>query len=113
MKLVLRTLLLAVITATVSPAVAAAVPAPRCGGVSFARQSSDGAFEITARGTACSTARSVAEASRPARLRSRDAHYTALGFSCSGRVEKLGGHGMQVVAFACVRADSLVSFLRA
>ena len=110
MKFVLRTLTIAAIAAL--PAIATAKPPPRCGLVAFARAADNGAFEIAARGTSCSTARIVAGASRPTRFRYGDPHYTALGFSCSGRGEQLGGHGKHVVAFRCVRARSFVSFLR-
>jgi hypothetical protein len=99
--------------AALTPAVAVAIPPPGCGLVSFAHQTSNGAFEIAARGTSCTTARVVAADSRPMRFRSRDPRYTALGFSCTGRSEQLGGHGIQVIAFRCVRAQSSVSFLRA
>ena len=113
MRFALRAVLAVAAVKAVTPAVAGATPQPRCGLVSFASQTSDGAFQIAAQDTSCGTARSVAAGSRPARFLSGDPRYTALGFSCTGHSEQLGGHGMQGVAFRCSRARSSVSFFRA
>jgi hypothetical protein len=112
-KLALRAVLAVAAIAALVPALALARTPSRCGLVSFAHQTSDGAFQIAARDTTCSTARVVAGDSRPSRFRSGDPRYTALGFSCAGHGRQLGGHGMQVVVFQCVRERSLVSFVRA
>lgn len=86
--------------------------AVRCGTVTFARQSDDGAFQIAAESATCATARAVAEASRSSRYRVADSTYSADGFSCAGRSQRLGGAGKQVVRFQCTRQHSAVSFLR-
>jgi hypothetical protein len=113
MRFALRASLVVVAVAAPAPAVAGATIPARCGLVSFAHQTSDGAFQIAAAETSCSTARAVASDSRPSRLLSGDPRYSALGFSCAGRRRQLGGHGMQVVVFRCIRERSSVSFLRA
>lgn len=112
-RFVLRAVPVVAAFAALAPAVTAATAPPQCGLVSFAHQTSNGAFQIAARGTSCATARVVAADSRPIRFRSSAPRYTALGFSCTGHNEQLGGHGIQVIAFRCVRAQSTVSFLRA
>lgn len=107
---------IALVTAALALTAATAVAAPaspRCGMVAFATQGEDGVFQIAAAGTSCRTARIVADAAKPPRFRTGDPSYTAIGFSCSGRSQQLGGHGKQVVVFRCVRHRSLVSFLRA
>lgn len=109
----LRTLIAVASLAALTPGIAGAAQTPRCGLIAFASQGENGAFEIAARDATCSTARTVADASRPTRFRRGDPQYTDLGFTCSGRSEQLGGNGKQVVAFRCVRERSFVSFLRA
>jgi hypothetical protein len=111
-KVALRAVFAVAAIAALAPALADAGTRSRCGLVSFAHQTSDGAFQIAARDADCSTARVVAGDSRPSRFRSGDPRYTALGFSCAGHSRQLGGHGIQVVAFECVRERSLISFLR-
>jgi hypothetical protein len=96
----------------VGPGVAGAAQSPNCGFVAFAPQSDNGAFGIVAHAATCHTARIVAGGSRSSRFRYGAPRYDALGFSCSGLGEQLGGHGKYVVRFRCLRANSLVSFLR-
>jgi hypothetical protein len=91
---------------------AGAAQSPDCGFVAFAAQSDDGAFGIVAHEATCHLARIVAGGSRSSRFRYGDPRYDALGFSCSGVGEQLGGHGKYVVRFRCTRARSFVSFLR-
>jgi hypothetical protein len=92
--------------------VAGAAQTPDCGFVAFAPQSDNGAFGIVAHEATCHLARGVANGSRSSRFRYGDPRYTALGFNCSGHGEQLGGHGKYVVRFRCLRANSLVAFLR-
>jgi hypothetical protein len=113
MRFALPAVLAVAAIAALVPALAGASARARCGLVSFAPQTSDGAFQIAARDTNCGTARVVAADSRASRFRSGNQRYTALGFSCAGHSRQPGGHGMQVVVFQCVRERSLVSFLRA
>ncbi len=92
---------------------AGAAQSPNCGFVAFAPQSDNGAFGIVAHQATCRIAQVVAAASRSSRFRYGDPRYRTLGFSCSGHGGQLGGHGMYVVRFRCLRANSFVSFLRA
>lgn len=111
-KVALRAVLAVAAIAALVPALAEATTPSRCGLVSFAHQTSDGAFQIAARETSCGIARVVAGESRAPRFLSGDPRYIALGFSCAGHSRQLGGHGMQVVVYQCVRDRSFVSFLR-
>ena len=97
----------------VSTSMAGAAQTPDCGFVAFAPQSDNGAFGIVAHQATCQVARTVAGGSRSSRFRSGDPRYATLGFSCSGHGGQLGGHGMYVVRFRCLHANSLISFLRA
>jgi hypothetical protein len=91
---------------------AGAAQSPNCGFVAFRPQSDNGAFGIVAHEATCHLARIVAGGSRSSRFRYGDPRYATLGFSCSGLGGQLGGHGMYVVRFRCLRAHSVVSFLR-
>ena len=112
MKHILRALLV-IAAVAVSSGVAGAAQSPNCGFVAFAPQSDNGAFEIVAHEATCRIAHVVAAGSRSSRFRFGDPRYNTLGFSCSGHGGQLGGHGMYVVRFRCLRAHSFVSFLRA
>ena len=112
MKYILRGLPVVAVLAALSSNTVAAARSPSCGFVGFTPHSSNGAFRIVAHGTTCPTARNVAAASWPSRFRYGNPLYNTRGFSCSGHVEQLGGNGMSIVRFYCVREGSSVSFLR-
>ena len=92
--------------------VAGAAQPPSCGFVAFAQQSDNGAFGIVAHQATCHVARIVAGGSRSSRFRYGDPRYDTLGYACSGLGGQLGGHGKYAVRFRCIRANSVVSFVR-
>ena len=100
--------------AVTATATAGPVPVRACGSLTFQRQSGQGAFNIKARGTDCSTARAVARRSAPTRFSSGNPHYHALGFYCAGHEAPLdpANPALYVVRFRCSRGHSAVSFLR-
>lgn len=71
-----------------------------CGKVTFAPNTDSGAFNITAVGTDCRTARAVA---RAARNSTDELSYEARGFTCSGAGSE--EPGLTSINWLCVGAD--------
>lgn len=87
-------------TATVS-----ATPGPpeSCGEVAYTPQSDNGAFDITAIGTDCPTARAVATAAENQR-----SSFSAEGFGCSGQDDTEAA--LSSTKWTCTSGDARVTF---
>jgi hypothetical protein len=79
--------------------------AQNCGTVSFTPGSSHGAFQISATGASCSTARAVAGAARNC----FGCRYVAQGYHCTGRQVTTG---LVRVNYTCIEGESLITFVR-
>lgn len=95
----------AVLAISATPAFAAKYR--HCGSVGFAANSDAGAFDIRARNTRCSTARSVARSSEQKDVGGGDYRYTARGFACRG---KYSDATLPVVKWTCVAPGKRVIF---
>ena len=81
----------------------------KCGKVSFEANSDNGAFDIRAQGTTCTTAKRVARASKRHGVGHTPYRFTTRGYSCRG-ID--AADVLPSVNWSCVKGQAIVLFVR-